>query len=114
MVFVEIWSQFRLILIRLMNKKKSSIMNSYLWKILYESLKNNNLSIFICNCITLYYLCIFNESCNHWYLDHAGVSIFFVGAGFLGILPCRVGNISSFLTSKLVLLLGALLGPPRQ
>lgn len=54
-------------------------------------------------------------SCDYWYLDQAGVSGFLVAAGaidFLVLLLCSVGNISSFLTSKLVLLLGALLCPP--
>jgi len=48
-------------------------------------------------------------------LDHAGVSTFLGAEGaidFLELLPDKVGNISSFLTSKLVLLLGALLCPP--
>lgn len=61
-------------------------------------------------------MCMLIITFNHWYLAHAGVSTFLAAGAIvlLGLLfPWRVGNISSFLTSKLVLFLGALLCPPK-
>lgn len=61
-------------------------------------------------------MCMFIIAFNHWYLAHVGVSTFLAAGAIvlLGLLlPWRVGNISSFLTSKLALLPGELLCPPK-
>lgn len=62
-------------------------------------------------------MCMFIKTFAHWYLAHAWVSTFLaVGATLFLVLllPERVGNISSSLTSKLLdLFLGALLCPPK-